>query len=182
MLRKNMMNILLALAGIGTLLVGYNAFFNSNSDQDTNATSKLSSYLDLNKAKQDVAEAPITITPSDTAPAVTPEVKPDDSAVPTAEAPAAETPAATPVPADTAPKPDNTSPSRNAAKYTVKEGDTYGCIAEKYYGSFEHYTDVMSANPVAQEGFSEYGLFVGQVIDLPAVASGQLKPASSLCS
>jgi nucleoid-associated protein YgaU len=182
MIRKNFMNVLLGLAAVGTILVGYNAFLNSNSDQDTNATSKISSYLGLNKAKQDTPEVAVTELPKDAAPATTPEVKPEDSTPPTEDKPADSAPAQTPAPADVTTKVDTTSQHRDAAKYTVKEGDTYGCIAEKYYGSFEHYTDIMNVNPVASVGFNEYELFVGQVIDLPAVAHGALKPASSLCS
>lgn len=68
------------------------------------------------------------------------------------------------------------------SEYVVKEGDTYGCIAEKYYGSFEHYTDVMRANAAGVvPGYSEYRLNVGAKLQLPAVAAGDLKPASSLC-
>lgn len=70
--------------------------------------------------------------------------------------------------------------SKPATLYTVKEGDTYGCIAEAYYGSYEHWPDILNANSAYGNGFSEYGLHVGAVLELPAIDN--LKPASKLCS
>lgn len=69
-----------------------------------------------------------------------------------------------------------------ASLYTVKEGDTYGCIAETYYGSFEHWQDILNANSRYGNGFSEYHLHVGAVLELPAISAENLKPASKLCS
>lgn len=66
--------------------------------------------------------------------------------------------------------------------YTVKEGDTYGCIAEKYYGSYEHWPDILNANANYGNGFAEYGLHVGAVLEMPAISSSNLKPKSNLCS
>lgn len=69
-----------------------------------------------------------------------------------------------------------------ASLYTVKEGDTYGCIAEKYYGSFEHWTDIYNLNARYGRGFSEYYLHVDAVLELPAISAENLKPATKLCS
>lgn len=77
-------------------------------------------------------------------------------------------------------KDSESTSSRPGTLYTVKEGDTYGCIAESYYGSYEHWQDIMNANLKYGNGFSEYGLHVGAVLELPAAET--LKPASKLCS
>lgn len=66
--------------------------------------------------------------------------------------------------------------------YTVKEGDTYGCIAEIYYGSFEHWTDILNANIRYGNGYSEHELHVGAVLEMPEISKDILKPASKLCS
>lgn len=66
--------------------------------------------------------------------------------------------------------------------YTIKEGDTYGCIAEKYYGSYEHWPDILNANIVYGHGYAEHELHVGAVIELPEISKENLKPASNLCS
>lgn len=66
--------------------------------------------------------------------------------------------------------------------YTVKEGDTYGCIAEKYYGSYEHWPDILNANIVYGSGYSEHELHVGAIIELPEILAENLKPSSKLCS
>ena len=74
------------------------------------------------------------------------------------------------------------SANHSARDVRVKDGDTYGCIAEKYYGSFEHWVDIMNSNPVHTDGFSEYELHVGAQLVLPAITADRLKPASALCS
>lgn len=71
---------------------------------------------------------------------------------------------------------------KEASLYTVKEGDTYGCIAEAYYGSYEHWVDILNANIIYGEGYSERELHVGAVIEMPAIPAAQQKPASNLCS
>lgn len=68
-----------------------------------------------------------------------------------------------------------------ASLYTVKEGDTYGCIAEKYYGSYEHWSDIYNANARYGVGYSPDRLFVDAVLELPAISASDLKPASNLC-
>lgn len=77
-------------------------------------------------------------------------------------------------------KTSNPTTSKSTALYAVKEGDTYGCIAESYYGSYEHWPDILNANSNYGNGFSEYGLHVGAILELPAIET--LKPASKLCS
>jgi LysM repeat protein len=179
MIRKNFMNGLLAIAGVGTLLVGYNAFLNSNSDSGSNATTKLSSYLGLNQGKNegaDQAQQTVTVTPE----TAKPEVKVTDSTM-TPDTAAVTTPAVTPSTTATVPAMTVAAGARAATSYTVKSGDTYGCIAEKYYGSFEHFQEVMTANPVNDVGFGEYSLFEGAVLSLPAMSASEVKPASTIC-
>lgn len=133
---------------------------------------------------------------------VTPEPTPEATATPevtpTPEATATPTPEATPAPTETpspeptptpspapTPEPGQEQPAQlpvNSAKpastYTVKEGDTYGCIAEKYYGSYEYWPKIVAANTGI--GFEEYRLFVGAQVQLPP--SDGSKPATTLCS
>jgi len=71
---------------------------------------------------------------------------------------------------------------KSASLYTVKEGDTYGCIAEKYYGSFEHWVDIYNSNARYGRGFSEYHLYVDAVLEMPAISAENLKPQTKLCS
>lgn len=66
--------------------------------------------------------------------------------------------------------------------YTVKEGDTYGCISEAYYGSYEHWPDILNVNAKYGRGFSVYTLYVDAVLELPAISATNLKPVSHLCS
>lgn len=70
---------------------------------------------------------------------------------------------------------------KSASTYTVKAGDTYGCIAENYYGSYEQWPTIYNANIGGGVGYGEYDLHVGAVLTLPAVAADQVKPASQLC-
>lgn len=142
------------------------------------------------------AAPPVESTATPT-PEVTPTPEPtaEPTAAPTPEATAAPTPEATPTsapsPEPTAtptpapnpetPQPTTPAPSSNAkpaGTYTVQPGDTYGCIAEKYYGSYEYWPLLVQTNTGV--GFEEYRLFVGAVVQLPAVTV--TKPASSLCS
>lgn len=72
--------------------------------------------------------------------------------------------------------------AKAAGEYVVKAGDTYGCIAENYYGSYEQYPMLMAANGATKyKGFSERKLHVGAKLVLPAVTASQLKPATNLC-
>ena len=64
--------------------------------------------------------------------------------------------------------------------YVVKEGDTYGCIAEKYYGSYEQWPKVYAANS-AYPGYEEYHLNVGAVVLLPAVSAAEVLSQTSVC-
>jgi len=189
MIQKNLTNILLVLLAAGALLTVYNAFLNSNNDAETNASTKLANYLQIDRAQQAVEGAEDIVAGTDNQPTgstvVTDDASPatDEAPASTDESPAA-TPAPTPVAEETTPPasvPANSTGDRAQTIYTVKEGDTYGCIAEKYYGSFEHYTEIMAANPLYATGFGEYSLFVEAKLVLPAIASTNLKPASSLC-
>lgn len=188
MVRKNIMNALLVLLAAGALLTIYNAFLNSNNDSEQNASTKLASYLNVDTAKQEVEGSEDIVAGTDQSAT--------DTASDTDNTAATDTPAVeestatdnTAVSEDTSSSTDTAAPSVTAnatdkaeTVYTVKEGDTYGCIAEKYYGSYEHYVDIMAANPVNQYGFSEYQLFVGAQLVLPAISGANLKPASSLC-
>jgi LysM repeat protein len=177
-MRRNLVNVLLGLAAIGAVVMVYNAFLNSNNDTENNASSKLASYLALDKAEKESTSS--TVATSD-------ETKSEEST--SAQTPSTETSTTnTPEESDTDTTATSETPaaSTGTAKpetvYTVKEGDTYGCIAEKYYGSYENYVNVMAANPVYTEGFTEYELHVGAKLVLPALDAAAVKPASSLCS
>ena len=171
MLRQNMMNILLAVVAVGAVLVGYNAFVAKNDNKST--SDRLAQYLNLDVAKQEKSEdeSLAAVTGNNDQTTAQPTESTDQPATPATGSESATPQAAT-------------TPASNKAEsvYTVKEGDTYGCIAEKYYGSFEHWVDVMNANPVGQVGFTEYGLHVGAQIVLPAITATHLKSASNLCS
>ena len=58
---------------------------------------------------------------------------------------------------------------KDAGTYTVKAGDTYGCIAESHYGSYEMWPAVQRAN--AGPGYGEYTLHVGAKLTLPATTT-----------
>lgn len=66
--------------------------------------------------------------------------------------------------------------------YVVKEGDTYGCISETYYGSYEHWTDILNANVRYGNGYYERELHIGATLEMPEIQKENLKPASKLCS
>lgn len=76
----------------------------------------------------------------------------------------------------------STSTGSKNGFYTVKEGDTYGCISEDYYGSYEHWPEILSANIKYGNGFSEHQLHVGAVLEMPVISTENLKPKSNLCS
>lgn len=77
----------------------------------------------------------------------------------------------------------NTQPTqlKPESKYVVKQGDTYGCIAEKYYGSYDQWPTVYSAN-AGYDGYGEYDLAVGASLVLPAIGSTQTLPVTKLCN
>lgn len=135
------------------------------------ATKKMQQYLNIaDSSLDDTSSLKLTEVKSD-AKAKPAETKAADAA------PAAPTPTATVSPAV---KPN--ASAKVASDYVVKDGDTYGCIAEKYYGGFGQYADVMSANSSsAVPGYAEYHLDVGAKIQLPAVSAENLSPATSLC-
>jgi nucleoid-associated protein YgaU len=155
---------LFGLAAAGLLLVGYNAFV-AEKEADHTASAHIAKYLKLEQAKTNAADEAVEVATENT---------PKDESTTTTDTTESQTPTDTVT---------MTPPSAKAGStYTVKEGDTYGCIAEKYYGSFENWTDVFRANPSYTEGFSEYELHVGAELVLPALTSDQVRPASSLCS
>ncbi len=73
-----------------------------------------------------------------------------------------------------------TAAAKPAGTYTVQAGDTYGCIAEKYYGSYEQWPKVYAVNSL-YPGYEEYRLHVGAVVQLPAISADEVRPATSLC-
>lgn len=85
---------------------------------------------------------------------------------------------------NTADKSQNSSATKADAKvagtYTVMDGDTYGCIAEEYYGSYDQWQRVYDAN-AGWSGFNEYDLAVGAKLQMPAVAANEVLPATQLC-
>lgn len=167
--------ILAGVAVVAGLLVAFNAFIGARTGDKT-ASSRISSYLNLSRTQQETAEvsdAPnnVVVTPSGEQPSEVQSQQNTDST--------------DSQPADTSEQTEPTAVTaegdKPASVYTVKEGDTYACIAEKYYGSYEHYKEVMASNPVNQTGFGEYQLHVGAQITLPAILASNLKPASSRC-
>jgi len=178
--------VLLGLAAIGLLLVGYNAFLNSDSSDSDNATSRLSSSLSLDQAAEPADEDTVAVEQTeDAAPAedTSDSQTSEDATTETEQAPAESEPAED-TSADSEQSTDNNNDQRSFERevYTVQAGDAYGCIAEKHYGSYEHWVDIYNANPNRQVGFTERGLHVGAQLVLPAVSAENVKPASSLCS
>lgn len=77
-------------------------------------------------------------------------------------------------------QPTGYADAKKSGTYTVKEGDTYGCIAEKYYGSYDQWSRVFDEN-AGWPGFDEYRLDVGAKLQMPAVDSSQALPKTNLC-
>ena len=73
-----------------------------------------------------------------------------------------------------------TTGAKPAGTYTVKDGDTYGCIAENYYGSYDQWSRVFNAN-AGGAGYGEYDLAVGGGLTLPAVNAEEALPKTILC-
>ena len=67
-----------------------------------------------------------------------------------------------------------------AGSYTVKAGDTYGCIAEHYYGSYDQWPMVYNAN-AGWPGFNEYDLAVGASLQMPVISAAEALPKTDLC-
>lgn len=91
-------------------------------------------------------------------------------------------PAENPQPSTEADSPGDTTtntPSQ-ASTYEVKPGDTYGCIAEKYYGSYDQWQKVFDAN-AGYSGFAEYELHVGAKLTMPAISDAETTPKTNLC-
>lgn len=178
MLHKNLMNVLLSVTALGALLTGYNAFV-ANSDDGHTATDHVADYLNLSIAKAEKSDGATTKVVVGGDNQTKPEVNVDNGVA--APAVGEPTEAAKESSPSVAQKDVAKAGDKAATTYEVKEGDTYGCIAEKYYGSFEHWVDVINANPT-QTGFTEYGLHVGVKVVLPAITAANTKPASQLCS
>lgn len=70
--------------------------------------------------------------------------------------------------------------SKSAGTYVVKDGDTYGCIAEKYYGSYDQWPKLYAANAM-YPGYEEYHLNVGATMQMPAVDAEHALPKTNLC-
>lgn len=172
MTRENIYNGLLGITVIAMLLTGYNALVSSK--DKTNPTAKLGSYLKLTQAKQESVDAENMVAGTDNT--STGDVAAPTETTPSDSATTDQSQTTKPVTAPSLPG----SVSRTASTYVVKEGDTYGCIAEKYYGSFENWVNIDSANPDT-EGFLERRLFVGAALELPALTADQARPASTLC-
>lgn len=184
MLRKNLMSAVYAAVAAGAVLVVYNAFMHGNVSQANTASSRLSTYLGLDKAKQEAKSDEDNVVGTDngaTTPATTPDTSTTQTAPATTTTPATDQGSTAATSTTGAATPATQVTGKAATTYTVKDGDTYGCIAEKYYGSYENFVDVMAANPVYDQGFGEYQLYVGAQLTLPAVAQENVKPASSLC-
>lgn len=79
---------------------------------------------------------------------------------------------------------NSAAPANAAAKaagtYVIKDGDTYGCIAEKYYGSYDQWQRVYNAN-AGYPGFNEYDLAVGATLQMPAVSAAEVLPKTTVC-
>ena len=76
--------------------------------------------------------------------------------------------------------PEGYASAKPEGTYVVKEGDTYGCIAEKYYGSYDQWSKVYDLN-AGWPGFDEYRLDVGAQLQLPAVGADEVLPKTNLC-
>lgn len=74
-----------------------------------------------------------------------------------------------------------TAGAKAAGSYTVKAGDTYGCIAEQYYGSYDQWTRVYEQN-AGWPGYDEYELHVGAKLQLPAVSADEVRQTTNVCS
>jgi LysM repeat protein len=191
MLRSYFMNGLLAISAIGVVLVGYNAFIAEREDGHS-ASDHIAEFLNLDVAQIEQPEnGDSQVTVDEGAADETVKVDGggstdgDSMGGSETESMDSDEGSATENNADSSTGDSGAGATKPQDKaetiYTVKEGDTYGCISEKYYGSFEHWPDIINANPNTV-GFGEYELHVGARIVLPAIPAGSLRPASTLCS
>ena len=87
-----------------------------------------------------------------------PPVKPEQSKT--------ATPAKTDPPASGKKEAQEATPDKNAVwQYTVKKGDTFSSIAQRFYGSASAATRIARLN----EDLDEHGLHLGQVLTMPPV-------------
>jgi nucleoid-associated protein YgaU len=159
-------NIFSVITVTGLLLVGlYGLGIN---DTATSATDKLTSFLLLQPAETETNETtPQISATSTTAPDTV--VAADQDAVVVDDSAGA---------SDQKPK----TATAVAETYTVVEGDTYGCIAERIYGSYEYWPQLAAANNYKSAvGFTEYHLFVGASLSIPKF-SGTTFAATGICS
>lgn len=140
------------LALVATLLAPLLVMIVGAGDGETTASDRVASYITQTTSKKAVVDG---TTKTDDA------MKKDDQST-----------TKTSVDGMASPKP--------AGSYVVKAGDTYGCIAEAYYGSYDQWTQVYDLN-AGWDGFSEYHLAVGATLQMPAVASDQLRLKTDLC-
>lgn len=152
------------------------------------ATKKMQQYLNIaDSSLNDTSAVKLTEVKSDAKPTTTDTTAPAvaDDAIAKEKAAAAANKPVESKPADVTPAIVAEKPklgAKPASDYVVKDGDTYGCIAEKYYGGFGQYSDVMNTNSASiVPGYAEYHLDVGAKIQLPAVSADNLSPATSLC-
>lgn len=185
--KSNFVQLSIGLAVVALVVVGYAALVRKPNGDASYASKRNAAFLNLKNAVAadqnslansgdlsidgDFGSNNVTVDDSSNGNTVTPDN------------------GSTPQPSDDQ-KPDETSApdtatatagDKAATVYTVKPGDTYGCIAEKYYGSYEHWTDIYNANARYGLGFQPDELFVDAKLDLPAIAAADLKPASKLC-
>ena len=137
---------------IATLLAPLLVMITSTGDGETTASDRVASYISQTTLKKVVADK--TVKTDDA-------TKSDDRT----DSEASASGMASPKPAGT---------------YVVKEGDTYGCIAERYYGSYDQWTNVYDLN-AGWDGFGEYHLAVGATLQMPAVTSDYLRQKTDLC-
>ena len=62
--------------------------------------------------------------------------------------------------------------------YTVVSGDTYACIAERFYGNYRVWPEIAALNQ--GRGFNERFLYVDAVLTMPELASAQ--QTTSICN
>jgi nucleoid-associated protein YgaU len=107
-----------------------------------------------------VAAAPPAAAPAPAAAPVEPAAPVDPAAlVPATAGPEAAPAAAVPAAAPAAP----TAPAAGGHRYTIQAGDTLGDISAVFYGSAQHWRDIVAANP----GLDPAHLAVGAELVIP---------------
>jgi LysM repeat protein len=194
--QKSLTNFLVAAAITLSIAVVYTSMIEKKSEGEKDATTKIAAYLVLDTVMQEDREldppdsiGAIAISNSTVTQANDSAQKSDQTEA-VSGAPDARTETAG---SESVTIADNALPDENVngmqqeqgfseTIYVVQKGDTYGCIAERHYGSHHHYQEVMAANPITKKGFSERKLFVGAKVVLPAIAAQDLKQTTNLCS